>query len=65
MGRKNASEQKQFSIYQLRIGDLENAGKMLIILGGSPSVDVKGGDSKSKECEIEYQHRILDGRFSQ
>ena len=32
--------------------------------GGSPGLVVMGGDSCSKGCEFESQHRILDGHFS-
>ena len=33
-------------------------------LGGSPGPAVMGGDLRSKGCEFEYWHHILDGHFS-
>ena len=32
-------------------------------MGGIPGLVVMGGDSCSKGCEFESQHRILDGNF--
>ena len=34
------------------------------MMGGSPGLVVMGGDSCSKGCGFESQHRILDGQFS-
>ena len=40
-----------------------NVGSYMDRLGGSPGLVVMTGDSCSKDCEFESQHRILEGPF--
>ena len=52
-----------------RIGPIvKQVGIMIIqrhnLYGGSPGPVVMGGDLCSRDCGFEYQHRILDGTFS-
>ena len=42
-----------------------SASKNVFLMGGSPGLVVMGGDSCSKDCGFESQHRILYGHFSQ
>ena len=43
---------------------MKSIAKKVMKLGGSPSLDVMGGDSCSKGHEFESWHHILDGLFS-
>ena len=47
-------------MYKILIKTIDAAA---LYWGGNTGLVVMGGDSRSKGCEFESQHRILDGHF--